>query len=616
MRHSTIPSLILLLVAAAALADDPTTPPKPPAPPSPPVDDAAPSEAPHAKLTPEIAADQVLTRIAYLASDELDGRESGTDGGRKAEEWVASEFRRFGLEPLSATADSPFTDVPMSGRAIPEQSWIDVGEPGAAQRIGSELGAQPFSFSKGGEARGQVVFAGFGITAADAGYDDYAGVDVKGKVVLVLRHGPAEKDAASPWHDPRRRMNELSFSAKAQRAADAGAAAILLVNDCNHADSGLPVDAAGEPSPIPVLAIRRPTADLLLAPTGRTLAQIQAEIDGDRKPRSRVLDGVVVGVHVTVASTNARNVVFVRRGSDEKLRDEAVVVCAHMDHVGRGFFGSIGDNAGRIHNGADDNASGTAALLEIAEAMAAGPATKRTLLFAAWCGEEKGLVGSRYFVEHPLWDLGRIACCVNLDMVGRYRDAAATDDGLYVCGMPAAIGTEEPVTRLAAAHKLKMTPSWEAWEQSDQLSFYLKSVPSLFLHTGLHADYHRPSDDWWKVVAEPEARIASMVVDLARDLADAPTRPTFAKKPPRLILGVRFADDGAGAKIAVVFPGFGANVAGLLPGDVLVSIAGRKVASTADVAAIVQTFKDGDVVDVAFLRGAEEKTAKVRVKGI
>src|SRR5262249_55830830 len=149
---------------------------------------------------------------------------------------------------------------------------------------------------------------------------------------------------------------------------------------------------------------------------------------------------------------------------------------------------------GQIHNGADDNASGTAAVLEIAEAIAAGPPTKRTLVFAAWCGEEKGLIGSEFFAEHPLWDLGRIACCVNLDMVGRYRAATDKDAGLFACGMPAAVGTEEAVTRLAAAHQLKITPSWEAWEQSDQLSFYLKKVPSLFLHTGVHADYHRPTD--------------------------------------------------------------------------------------------------------------------------
>jgi hypothetical protein len=595
--------LVLALVAPPALADDPPQP-----------------EPPKTAFSPAITADEVLTRIAYLASDDLAGRESGTDGGRRTEDWVAGEFRRFGLAPLSSTPDSPFTDVPMPGRAVPESSWIEISgaDGGAPQRLGSELGAIPFSFSKGGEASGGVAFVGFGITAPDQKYDDYAGVDVKGKVVLLLRHGPAEKDEKSPWRDVRRRAGELAFGSKAKRAADAGAAAVLMVNDMNHKEDALPVEAPGAPSSIPVFAVRRATADLLLAPTGKTLAQLQAEIDGDRKPRSVAVDGVAVRVHAEVTGAAARNVVYVMRGSDEKLRDEAVLVCAHMDHVGRGFFGSVSNSVGQIHNGADDNASGTAALLEVAEAMSAGAPCKRTVIFAAWCGEEKGLIGSEYFCEHPLWDLTKIACAINMDMLGRCRDAAAGDAGLFAEGMTTAVGTDEPVARLAAAYKLKMTRSWEAWEQSDHFSFYRKGVPSLFLHTGIHGDYHRPSDKWWKIVAEPEARIARMVVDLTREIADAPTRPTFAKKPPRPMLGVRMVDaeGGAGAKLAEIVPGLAANVAGLQVGDVITSFAGKKVANVGDLSTQIQASKEGDVIDVVYRRGAEEKTVKVKMSGM
>ncbi len=575
-------------------------------------------EPPKSALTKDITPDQVLTRIAFLASDDLDGRESGTEGGRRTEDWVAAEFRRFGLEPLSAAPDLRFTDVPMAGRPVPEKSWIEiVPRTGAAQRIGVELGASPFSFSKAGEATGAVAFAGFGITAPDQGYDDYAGLDVRGKVVLVLRHGPGERDAASPWHNPMGRIRELAFSAKAKRAADAGAVAILLVNDVNHNDEPLPVDAGGESSSIPVFAIRRATADLLLAAAGSTLSEAQAAIDADRKPHGFAIPDLTARVHAEVAGTSGRNVVFVRRGTDASLRDEAVLVCAHMDHVGRGFFGSVSNSTGQIHNGADDNASGTAALLEVAEAMAAGPGTKRTLIFAAWCGEEKGLVGSAHFADHPLWDLSKVAVCINMDMVGRYRDAAAKDSGLVVGGMPTALGTDEVVTRLAVAHKLKLTPSWEAWEQSDHFSFYRKNVPSLFLTTGLHLDYHRPSDDWWKVAAEPESRIAQMVADLTREIADALARPLFAKKPPRPVLGVRLADaeDGAGAKLLEVFPGLGANVAGLRVGDVVTSFGGQRIASASDLSARIQMSKEGDVVDVEFVRGTERQSVKVRVSG-
>ena len=576
---------------------------------------------PHAAYTPDITADQVLTRIAFLADDGLEGRESGTDGGKKTEEWVASEYARFGLEPLSLAKGSPFTDVPIAGRPIPEQSWIEFGVEGAApQKVSPDKGSGPFSFSASGEVSGPLFFAGFGISAKGDGYDDYEGVDVKGKVVLVLRHGPAEKDPASPWNKPMTRMGELAFSAKAKRAADAGAAAVLLVNDSNHKDDALPVEAAGEASPIPVVAVRRATADLLLKPLGKTITEMQAEIDADRKPRSRAVTGMKVKVKATIAGTTARNVVYVRRGTDPALKDEAVLVCAHMDHVGRGFFGSIAKGgAGQIHNGADDNASGTAAVLEIAEALAAGAPTKRALVFASWCGEEKGLIGSQWFTEHPLWDLTKIAVCVNLDMVGRYRDATEKDAGLIAEGTPTAVGTADAIKRLAAARKLRYTTdSWDAWEQSDHAAFYARGVPSLFLHTGIHEDYHTPTDDWWKVPAEPEARIAQMSADLVRELADSPARPVFAKKPPRPVLGVRLDDapGGAGARLVAVVPGLGANAAGLQVNDVISRFGTAKIASAADLSAAIQASKPDDVVEVEFTRAGKTTTVKVHVSGM
>jgi hypothetical protein len=605
LRAAALLAVLLALPGRAAAEDGPAQPPTPP-------------DAPY---TPAISADQVLRRIAFLADDKLEGRESGTEGGTKTEEWVASEYARFGLEPLSATKGSPFTDVPMAGRPIPEQSWVEFGTDGAApQRVAPEKGSGPFSFSASGEVSGPLVFAGFGISATKEGYDDYEGVDVKGKVVLVLRHGPGEKDPASPWKDPRTRAAEVAFSSKAKRAAAAGAAAILLVNDSNHPkEDGLPVEAGGESSPIPVVAVRRATADLLLAPIGKTLAALQAEIDADRKPRSRAVAGVNVRVKATIAGTSARNVVFVRRGTDPALRDEAVLLCAHMDHVGRGFFGSVAKAAGQIHNGADDNASGTAAVLEVAEALAAGPPMKRSVVFAAWCGEEKGLIGSLWFTEHPLWDLSKIAICVNLDMVGRYREATPKDAGLIAEGSATAVGTVDAIKRLAAAQKLRCTTdSWEAWEQSDHAAFYAKGVPSLFFHTGLHPDYHTPTDDWWKVPAEPEARIALMTADLVRELADAPARPAFAKKPPRPVLGVRLDDapGGAGARLVAIVPGLGANAAGLQVNDVISRFGTAKITSASELSAAIQASKPDDVVEVEYTRAGKTATVKVHVSGM
>src|SRR5262245_59077730 len=250
MRAAVPVAVLLALFAHAAAEDAPSPPPPAPAPPVPP-------DVPY---SPDITAGQVQKRIAFLADDKLEGRESGTDGGTKTEEWVASEFARFGLEPLSATKGSPFTDVPMAGRPIPEESWIEFGADGKPQqRVAPDKGSGPFAFSASGEVSAPLFFAGFGISAKQDGYDDYDGADVKGKVVLVLGHGPAEKDPASPWSKPMSWMRELAFSSKAKRAAEAGAAAVLLVNDSNHKDDGLPVEAAGESCPVPVVAVRRAT---------------------------------------------------------------------------------------------------------------------------------------------------------------------------------------------------------------------------------------------------------------------------------------------------------------------------------------------------------------------
>ncbi len=580
-------------------------------------DELHPATPPVVTFTPAITPDEVLARVGLLASEEFDGRETGTDGGRRAEDYVAAEFARMGLEALGE-GDSSFQPVPLPSRMpLPDGSWIEIACGDAPPvRIGGAAGSMPFSFSKPGPAEGELVFAGFGITAPDVGYDDYAGLDVKGKVVLVLRHGPREKDAASPWNRPERRPKETSFVAKAKRAADAGAAAIVLVNDSHHGDQALPVASPGPAATVPVLAVSRSTADRLVAATGKSLAALQAEIDADMKPHSVAVAGTRVSMNAALAEAAGRNVVVVRRGTDATLRDEAVLVCAHLDHVGRGWFGSpVG--GGQIHNGADDNASGTAALLEVAEAFAAGPPTKRSVIFAAWCAEEKGLVGSIEFTKKSPWPLAKVVACVNMDMVGRYRDATAEDGGLYVAGAPTGSGLEERVARLAQAQGLRATPTWDAWEQSDHYAFYAKDVPSVFVHTGLHDDYHRPGDDWWKIAHEPEARIARMVAELARETADAAERPAFQKRPPRPVLGVRLADapGGKGARLVAVFPSFGAAAAGLQAEDVIVRYADLAVTSAADLSKQILASTPGTAVDVVYVRGGTEHAAKVVVSG-
>jgi hypothetical protein len=255
-------------------------------------------------------------------------------------------------------------------------------------------------------------------------------------------------------------------------------------------------------------------------------------------------------------------------------------------------------------------------MLEVAEALAAGPPTRRTVLFAAWCGEEKGLVGSEWWCDHPTVPLADVVANVNMDMVGRYRDGDE-EKGLSVVGGPTGSGFMDRVDALAKGHSLRVTHSWDAWEQSDHFSFYRKKVPVLFLHTGLHPDYHRPADDWWKLEAKGAARIARFAADLVRGIADDDARPEFREKPKRPFLGVNLgdADDGAGATLGLVYPGQPAANAGLQRGDVVVEADGKRIRSAGDLTRAIGERRPGDVIDVVFLRGKERITAKLTLGG-
>jgi Zn-dependent M28 family amino/carboxypeptidase len=574
-------------------------------------------EIPHAALTAEIAADQIATRIAFLAGEGLEGRESGTPGGTLAEAYVAAEMSRLGFEPLG-DAGSQFMAVPLPWQPLlPNKSFIEISIAGAAPIRSTPVeGSVPFSFSAGGTAAGDVVFAGYGLTTDT--YDDWKGLDAKGKVAIVVRHGPREDQPESPFFlrsRSREQAERMSFAAKTKNAAAAGAVAVLFVNDQHHKDDPLPTSSPGEQTKIPAIGITRATANKLLAGLGKEIADLEHDIERDMKPQSVPVPGVRVSATATLGEAKARNIVFVRRGTDPALRDEAVVLGAHCDHVGYGWFGSLGQG-GQIHNGADDNASGTSAMLEAAEAIAAGPATKRSIVFAAWCGEEKGLIGSAYWCDHPTWDLTKVVANVNLDMVGRYRDGD-DDPRFQIEGGVTGSGLEEMAHRIAKSHGLRSWSSWESWEQSDHFSFYAKKIPALFLHTGLHPDYHRPADDWWKINTKGEAQIAAMSADLVRAIADMPERPAFKPKPPRPIIGVQLGDapNEGGASLGMVVPKGPASEAGLLPQDVITSFGGKPVKDADALAALLALQKPGDIVEVTYRRGTETKTAKVKIGG-
>lgn len=577
---------------------------------------------------PEVRAEDFEAHVRRLASPALGGRMSTEPGAFAASAYVARALARAGLEPagVDGTWFQPFL-VPLPELGTDNRLTMSLGGdaaagPRASRAFDVEREWNPMAMSPDAAAEGDLVFAGFGVVDRERGYDDYAGLSVEGRVVLVLRREPPREGPPS---------EHATFRAKVARASERGAAALLVVNDRRAASGGRdPLVHWSEPAGVtpgsallPVAFVSRACAEALVAPLGRGLDALQAEIEAPAGPRraSASVPGVRVAVRTAMRrprGENARNVVGLLPGRDPALCDEFVVVGAHHDHVGRGWFGSAGGPAaqGQIHPGADDNASGTAALLEIADALAAGP-TRRSILFLSFSGEELGLLGSAHYVAQPLRPLAATVAMVNLDMVGRY-DAQRT---LNVGGVGTAPGLQGLVEAKNRAHGLALSFDPQGTAPSDSTSFFRKGIPVLFFFTGLHPEYHTPRDTADLVRAADGARVTSLALDVVRALADEDRRRPFTPPPPsprgRAVLGIVPAGggDAGGVVVAEAAEGGAAAAAGLRAGDVLTAVGKHLVKDVRDVPRALAGYKPGDKVLVKFLRDGEERSVEVTLGG-
>jgi hypothetical protein len=364
-----------------------------------------------------------------------------------------------------------------------------------------------------------IVFAGYGLAAPEQHYDDYDGVDVSGKAVLIFTHEPQENNANSPLNG-NRPMPQTTLYQKAAVAHDLGARLLIAVQDPAHsADQGLyhafeevpDLDEAG----LPVLRVRRNEMQPLIDAWG--LDALAAQIDRDLRPRSHLIKDATVDYTEFLARNRktVRNVVGVLRGSDPARAAEAIVIGAHYDHVGLGGRLSMTpERAGEIHNGADDNASGTASVIEIARAAAADRARfPRTLIFVAFAGEERGLLGSAHYVAHPPVTMASTVAMLNLDMVGRSRGA------VDVSGFTDRRFEEDLMAAAKATGSIEIKQEGPGDGRSDDSSFQAARVPAINFFTGFHADYHRPTDDWQKIEKAGTARVATLALEFAARLA-------------------------------------------------------------------------------------------------
>ena len=487
--------------------------------------------------TPPIPAGALLDHVKFLSSDELQGRGNGSAGLERAADYIAAQFKAAGLRPGGPDDEwfQPF--------ALTAGLSIDAGNSlvlrAGAQSVRLSLGKSYYPLAATLSSPGQppvelktlpLVFAGYGLSAPTANYDDYAGLDVKNKAVIILSHEPQEQ-----VHDSRlngaRPLHETTLYSKALAARSRGAKALLVVSDPSHAidqaDYAMfAIDSDAEDHQIPVLRIRRADVAPLLTLWG--LDATAAAIDRDLVPRSRILAGASLDYveHLSLRRRTVKNVIGILDVPDSATHDEALVIGGHYDHVGLGGrFSAEPDLAGEIHNGADDNASGVAALIEIARAAATDRSRfRRQLVFVAFAGEERGLLGSVQYTMAPAIPLADTAAMINLDMIGR------SNGRVEVGGLgevPALADDVEAAARLAG---ITVTRGGPGAGRSDDSSFIDRQVPAIHFFTGFHDDYHRPSDDWNRIDSSGTARVATLVLELAARIAARPDRPQLVTR--------------------------------------------------------------------------------------
>jgi hypothetical protein len=542
--------------------------------------------------------DPALAHVRYLADDALKGREAGTNGARCAAQYIANQFEAIGLEG-AGPGGSYFQAFPIRlGAILGSESTLRT--PRRAYTLTEDW--IPFGYSASGTAAGTLLYGGDGINRPGDPNNEYPTLDLTGRIVVV-----EDGDLRAP--SSRALQTTAHFKASVAAGRDAGGMIILLGDG-----RGLP-DMSGENRralDIPVAAVR-----------GEAAARIrQAARSGDR---------VLLAASVQPRTMEARNVAALLRGSDPNLADEIVVIGAHYDHLGLGGEGSLAPDAlGEVHNGADDNASGTSGLIEMARILSRGDRRPAgSVLFLAFSAEEMGLLGSGHYVRNPLLPIRRTVAMLNMDMIGRLHGGT-----LIVHG----VGTAEEWTDIvraanqSMARPLTIATTPEGFGASDHNSFYGEGLPVLHFFSNTHADYHRPSDDWEKVDMEGLSQIVDLVSEVAFHVAGVfgsderialtPVEPDLAaahgqdSSAPNTASGDRpylgtipdMVPVDFGIRLTGVGEGSPAAAAGIRGGDIVVEFAGREIGDIYAYTYALEAHKSGDAVEIVVLRDGERLT--------
>ena len=580
----------------------------------------------------DVSAERIAKHVAFLASDKLEGRRAGTPGAEQAAQYIAAEFKRNGLAPASAKGFlEPFSFV--AEVQAGKDNTFQIKRPGGATALKVGDGFLPMAFSSSAAAAGPVVFAGYGISAPELQYDNYSGIEVAGRIVLVLRGTPDGDNPHGRFADrfpPGREVED-----KTLKAREKGARGVVFIADQDNFRSNnirkLRYDLNFLDASIPAATISRDAARELFRSAGTSLEE--AEKQAKDKAAALALNGITIEFKTDVLkiSRDSANVVGIVRGADPRLSSEYVVIGAHYDHLGLGGPESLAQNPeGQIHHGADDNASGTSAMLELARVFAANRSQlKRSVVFCAFSGEELGLLGSGAYTKNPPVSLQSTVAMINMDMVGRLKNGALVVGGagtspVWKQLLQKLTAEEAPASSAgtsASAH-LKISFQEDGYGPSDHQSFYVKNVPVLFFFTGSHEDYHKPSDTADKINSDGIRQIAELAGEVAMWVANENERIAFTQvktesRPAgrgfRVYLGTvpNYSDQADGLKLDGVRAGSPAEKAGLRAGDVIIKIGGMAVKNVYDYTYALGEMRAGEEVAVVVRRDTGEVTLKI-----
>lgn len=584
---------------------------------------AAPAPAPvsaalqQASRVAQLSDERIRQHVEFLASDKLEGRRAGTPAEAEAAKYIAKEFRSYGLEPAAKNFLQPFTFVSSVKLGSKNSFQIKTASGARQLKVGEEF--MPLAFSSSDPASGQVVLAGYGISAPEHQYDNYANLDAKGKILLIMRGSP-------DGDNPHGRFAEhtapgLEIQQKTLKAREKGARGVVFISDEQDFKqdrlSKLRHDLNFLSAGIPAVIITRQVAESLLAPAGATLEEVGKRAKQSAAPLALESASIEFKTEVVQVNGNSANVVGLLKGGDARLASEYIVIGAHYDHLGLGGAGSLAERAeGEIHHGADDNASGTSALLELARVLAADRARlKRSILFIAFGAEEVGLLGSAAYTRNPVAPLASTIAMINMDMVGRLRNT------LSIGGVGTSPSWKALIEKLNS-ERFNLSLGQDGFGPSDHQSFYVRDIPVLFFFTGSHDDYHKPSDTADKINAEGIRKIAELVSQIATSVATEPERIAFTRvkvesRPTgrgfRVYLGTvpNYSDQSDGMKLDGVRAGSPAERAGLKAGDFIVKLGSVPIKNVYDYTYALGELKAGEEIDVHIRREGREMTLKL-----